>query len=165
MTYGDLVTLIPSIVTTGATVVLAYYAWVTIEEGKKNRRKDTVERMLADMYSPIYAILLKAKGTSQGDSRDPFRERYPNLQWVLMRTQLERLLGIIDQYGHYFDEENEYAELSALLNDTALHPTTVDSQGHAFMFGFTEAQMSKHFDRIATKRRELRLELHELTLT
>ena len=53
--------MLSAIVMTIVTVVLARYAYVTIEEGKKDRRKDTIERMLENLYSPLYEILRRAR--------------------------------------------------------------------------------------------------------
>ena len=39
-----------------ATLGLVYYAYVTIKEAKKTRRKDTIERMLENIYSPMLEI-------------------------------------------------------------------------------------------------------------
>jgi uncharacterized protein YggT (Ycf19 family) len=55
------VALLSTIVMTIVTLVLARYAYVTIEEGKKNRRKDTIERMLENLYSPLYEIVRRAR--------------------------------------------------------------------------------------------------------
>ena len=55
------VALLSTIVMTIVTLVLARYAYLTIEEGKKNRRKDTIERMLENLYSPLYEILRRAR--------------------------------------------------------------------------------------------------------
>ena len=42
------------------TVALAYYAYTTIEEGKKGHRADPIERQLELFYNPMIEIMEKA---------------------------------------------------------------------------------------------------------
>jgi hypothetical protein len=43
------------------TVALVYYSRVAIVEGNKNRKKDSIEKQLERVYSPLYDILRRAK--------------------------------------------------------------------------------------------------------
>jgi hypothetical protein len=57
---ADWITLISSVVTTVATVVLAIYAVVTVREGNKARRIASIERQLDRFYNPMYEIMTEA---------------------------------------------------------------------------------------------------------
>jgi hypothetical protein len=155
----DWVAVISSGVTAFGTLALTYYAWVTIREGRKNRRKDTVETMLREVYSPLYDILRKA--LYEEGVRAAYRSSHSGLDWVVMHSERERMLEIIAKYGHYFDDEKEFNSFSNLLS-SASH-FTIDSGGLSFLFGFTDIEMSKHLDYVGEKRKELRNELYGLT--
>jgi hypothetical protein len=43
------------------TVALVYYARVTILEGNKARRADSIERQLSNLYNPMFELLDQAK--------------------------------------------------------------------------------------------------------
>ena len=44
-----------------ATMALVSYAVLTIREMKRDRKKDTIERMLENLYSPLREILRRAR--------------------------------------------------------------------------------------------------------
>jgi hypothetical protein len=47
------------------TIALAYYAYKTIDEAKKDRTKDSIEKQLEKLCSPIFEILIRAKPYEQ----------------------------------------------------------------------------------------------------
>jgi len=149
-TYAEWITAI-------ASAAIVYYAYVTIKEGKKNRRKDTIEKMLENLYSPLYEILRRAK--FENDERSQARSKIAGFDWVVYRSELDQMQGIIERFGHYFDNQAEAEELSMLI----MRPkyTRVGVSG---IFGFDE-QMASHFDYIKNSRDKLRKELLELTKT
>jgi len=52
----------------------------------KDRRKDTVEKMLENVYSPLYEILRKAK--FEDDERSKARS-LPGFEWSIKDDELE----------------------------------------------------------------------------
>ena len=83
-----------------ATVIIAYYAYVTIKEGRKTRRKDTVEKMLEGIISPLCEILRKAWSE----------------EWVVTESDFQRMNSIVEKYGHYLGETNLPEFLRSLEN-------------------------------------------------
>ena len=141
---------------TVATIVLAVYAYLTIQEGKKDRRKDTIERMLENAYSPIYEILRRAK--FENDERSQARGKIPGFDWVVTRTELDRMREIIEKFGHYFDRK-ESGKLAMFL-ERAKYTRT----GTTPYWGFSEIEMSQCFEFITRERDRLKQELDRLTL-
>jgi len=94
-----------AVATTFATFIIIYYAKVTIDEGKKNRRKDTIEKMLEYLYSPMYELLPRARH-EQTDERRWVRQQ-PSTQgpgdYAFRQQELAELRGIVEKYGHYLD--------------------------------------------------------------
>jgi hypothetical protein len=70
-----------------ATLGLIYYAYATISEARKDRKKDMIERMLEKIYFPMFEILDRARKENGlramvrtwpvqiGDSEERLRER------------------------------------------------------------------------------------------
>jgi hypothetical protein len=56
----DWVSTVSTIVMVGATVALVIYAALRLREEKRDRRKDTMEKMLEDAYPPLFEILRAA---------------------------------------------------------------------------------------------------------
>ena len=88
------------------SIALVIYAAMTVEEGKKNRRKDTVEKMLENLYSPVYEMLSRAvKLVRDGVIR-------PGVDFALIDTG--QIRKTIDKFGHYMDSYEKGA-LSDLI--------------------------------------------------
>lgn len=141
---------------TVATIVLAVYAYLTIQEGKKDRRKDTIERMLENAYSPIYEILRRAK--FENDERSQARAKVPGFDWVVTRTELERMREITEKFGHYFDRK-ESGKLAMFLERAKYTRTETTPY-----WGFSEIEMGQCFEFITRERGRLKLELDRLTV-
>jgi len=77
------------------------YAKATIEEGKKNRRKDSIERMLESLYSPFYEILRKAKF-------DPRRYKWKDNadEYLVFDSEYKEIYDRLAIYGHYLSTED-----------------------------------------------------------
>jgi hypothetical protein len=165
--FIDWVTVISTLVMTGATLALAYYAFVTIREGKKDRRKDTIEKMLENLYSPLYGILRRAK-FGNGERSDARQSH--GFEWVIDESELAQILEMTQTYGHYLDR-NELAKVLLTLEKpmkwreikppSTIPPTT--PYGTVTYYGFTEIDMSEHFDTIKSTRDKLMKELDDLT--
>lgn len=150
----DWITAISTIAMTIATVVLAIYAYLTVEEGKKNRRKDTIEKMLENVYSPLYEILRKAKfeNHERGEARP-----LSGFEWAVYDNELQTMREIVEKFGHYFDDRAEFEKVSMLVQRPKR--TRV---GLNWFNGFSEVDMAEHFGYIKRRRDELTDELREL---
>ena len=144
-------------VTAIASAVIGYYAYVTIKEGKKNRRKDTIEKMLENLYSPLYEILRRAR--FENDERSQARSKIAGFDWVVHRSELDQMREMMERFGHYFDNRAKAQELSMLI----MRPKYT-RVGTSPIYGFDE-QMANHFEYIKNTRDKLHEELVELTKT
>jgi hypothetical protein len=147
----------------GATLALAYYAYVTIKEGRKNRRKDTIERKLENLYSPLYEILSGAKftlweTTSERDYVKSFLKDVGPNDYVLKDQELRKIHDIIERSSHYMDLDDR-GELTKALQKFKLHKLTTLGIWYQF-FG---DGIDPCLDRIARKRERLMKELEKLT--
>lgn len=137
-----------------AAIAVALYAYKTVYEMTKDRRKDTVERMLENVYSPLYEILRKAK--FENDERSKARS-LPGFEWSLKDDELDRIRNTVERFGHYFDRD-EIAKFSKLLENPKRTRVNV------FWFnGFSEVEMSRCFKYIMKQRQDLTEELRQLT--
>jgi hypothetical protein len=103
------------------TVALARYAYVTIEEGKKKRRKDTIESMLENLYSRLYEIFgsaryetsdFKAMVIAEWNRREG---RVGPRDCILSEEQLARVREIVERFGHYMGPV-EQSQLTKVLS-------------------------------------------------
>jgi hypothetical protein len=92
------------------TVALVYYARVTILEGKKNRRKATIEKQLENVHSPLFEIL--GRPMHIADST-----------YYYSPDDLRKIWGIVQSFGYYLDSD-EHAQFRRLLR-----VGTPDSEG------------------------------------
>jgi len=145
--YADWVMAVSSIVTIGVTSALAYYAYVTINEGRKDRRKDTIEKKLTDAFSPLSAILLKAR--DRGRKIDPST-------WAFDQSEINQIEKAVSNFGHYLDK-TQRARIREILKQKSERPPTNQT------WRFQESEIAKIFDYIEHTRDELVIELEELT--
>lgn len=161
------VTLLSTIAVTIATFALARYAYVTIQEGKKNRRKDTIENMLQNLYSPLYEILRRARYETS-DFKAMVIAEWNNIEGregprdcVLSEEQLVRVREIVERFGHYMDPD-EQARLTKVLSNPdsigAIHVERLKQPQHLFL----NAEIDQRFDYIKDRRDTLRKELEHL---
>jgi len=89
------------------TFALVYYARVAVVEGNKNRKKDSIEKQLENLYSPMYEIMDWAvREQSASDKAQQIigvgSENY------------EKLMTVLLGYGHYLRPE-KHEEIKQLL--------------------------------------------------
>ena len=145
--YTDWIVVISAVIMTAATVALARYAYVTIEEGKKDRRKDTIEKQLENVYTPIYEILRLAR--DRGQPLD-------SSTWAVSKKELERIDKIIATFGHYFgrdDLERFRKTLQRGKEEPAYKETML----------YQTAEINDAVQYIEKRRKDLMTELEELT--
>ena len=160
------VTLLSAIVMTIVTIVLARYAYVTIEEGKKNRRKDTVERMLENLYSPLYEILRRARYETDKFKLMVIAEwnkegRGGPRDCVLSEEQLARVREVVERFGHYMDPVEQALLTKVLANPNSIGAISGDRLTQPWHL-FLNAEIDPRFDYIKKTRDTLRKELDEL---
>lgn len=86
-----------------ATIGLVYYAYVTIREAKRDRRKNTIERMLENVYSPMLEILTRARSEKIG-RRDAIRKTPAAngvRDYVVMPQEFDDMRNIVERFSYY----------------------------------------------------------------
>lgn len=78
------------------TLAIVYYARVTIKEGNKARKADSIERQLEKFYNPMYEIMNEA--VEQQNEHEKI-ERIVRVH----HESHEKLDEIFLNYGHYLD--------------------------------------------------------------
>ena len=161
------VTLFSTILMTIVTVALARYAYVTIEEGKKNRRKDTIESMLENLYSRLYEILRSARYETSDFKAMVIAEwnrregRVGPRDCILSEEQLARVREIVERFGHYMDPV-EQSQLTKVLSKPdsigAIQGERLKQPQHLFL----NTEIDLRFDYIMKTRDTLRKELDDL---
>jgi uncharacterized membrane protein len=107
----DWVTAISGAIMVAVTVALVYYARTTIEEGKKDRNKDSAEKRLERVYNPMFEILTGAEEhVEMSGLRVESRYRMVPL------AEDKRLHQIVENYGHYLRPE-EYRVIKQMLTN------------------------------------------------
>lgn len=145
--YADWVMAASSVVMIGVTFALVYYAYVTINEGRKDRRKDTIEKKLTDAFSPLSAILLKAR--DRGRKIDPSA-------WAFDQSEMNQIEEVVSNFGHYLDK-TQRARIREILKQKSERPPTNQT------WRFQESEIAGIFNYIEDARDELVIELEELT--
>ena len=87
-------------ITAGAGVVVALFAYVTVREARRNRRKDMIEKMLEKLYNPMFEMLDTAKlveitADTAAAYGGPPAGKY---RWLGVSEDLK---SILLNYGHY----------------------------------------------------------------
>jgi hypothetical protein len=154
-TLTDWITAISSAAMMIATAFVAYYAYVTIREGRKNRRKDTIEKMLENAYSPLYEILRRAKF---GDERNIIRQAISPREYVLEEEEFTQVREIVERFGHYLGHQ----ERIALTNALAKHDIYRDLPGGLY-YRFRLVDIENHWIHVWKTCESLRKELEDLT--
>jgi hypothetical protein len=91
------------------TLALVYYAYATISEGKKDRRKAAIARQLEGLYSPLYAIVKYRESISA--------DKKPGLTFLSYgtngeeRSRGQKQLDEIILRGSYLADDRELEEL------------------------------------------------------
>ena len=94
-----------------AGAIVAIFAVVTVLEGKKNRRKDSIEKQLESLYNPMFELL---------DRAEPHFGAIHTAEWVpryqrMLKTDVTELQSALVKYGHYLDS-NLYDLLKELFS-------------------------------------------------
>lgn len=156
-----------------ATVVLVVYSYLMIKEGKKNRRKDTIEKELEQVYSPIYEIMRRARHETSQDRQDiRAREcRKGPRDWAFEEREYEEIRKIFATFGHYLDSDG-FAKL--MIEFDASDRESSDEQSiivwlprasgttekvERKYYRFVNPLLDPHFERIKDRRQQLMKEL------
>ncbi|MGA2460874.1 MAG: hypothetical protein ABSF82_05585 [Candidatus Bathyarchaeia archaeon] len=113
-----------SIVEAVATFALVYFAAVTINEAKNDRKKATIERKLEKIYFPMLEILDRARNekaraivrtsvVKRADSNDAGAE----WAFVLTSQEFEEIRRMVERFGYYLSA----TELGRLRSDFETH--------------------------------------------
>ena len=144
------------------TVALVYYAYVTIREAKRNRRKSTIERMLMNLYSPLREILTRARDETTVERHRARIEKGPR-DYALTEHELNRIHEIIERFGHYLDS----TELLRLRKDLQKYDTIIPaydpSKGPVTWYRFLDNDLDHHLEYMDKKCVQLANELRNLT--
>jgi hypothetical protein len=134
-----------------AAIAVAMYAYKTVYEMTKDRRKDVVEKKLEKVYTPIYEILLGA--------RERGRTNHGPSTWDLDMGEGEKIKGIMRDYGHYFKDKTDLDRFRVtVLKKGKKEP----KYGNSWLF--EETDMGPVFADIIEREREaLTKEFRELT--
>jgi hypothetical protein len=94
-------------ISTLMTVLIINYARVTVEEGRKDRRKDLLDKALEEVYSPLFDIFsqelmredlfTKKQGEWQVDSKVYWEKSFT---YHLTDEQLKCIRRIVERFGH-----------------------------------------------------------------
>ena len=105
------------------TVALVYYARVTILEGNKARRADSIERQLTNLYNPMFELLDQAKpfeykrdAQHEGEWHEGMGLKDGKYHRVT-QTDHTKLRAILVNYGHYLNK-SEHDNMRQLLSET-----------------------------------------------
>ena len=166
---NDWIQWVAPVVTAAATCLIAYYAYVTIREGKRDRKKDTLEKMLENLYSPLYAILERARFESNQDRklvRGMSSETLPR-DYAIADKELRQIHRIIERFGHYF-EPDELLKLKRDLQEyeLAIPPYEVRENGTRIIrtwYRYHNNAIDPHLDYIREKVKQLRQQLQALS--
>ena len=100
---------------------LVFYAAMTIQEARKDRKRWTIERRLERIYFPMFEILNRAR--NEGGQRALVRNEPVSLRgseeagdkwsYVLTPEESDQIRDIIQRFGHYLGS----AELARLRSD------------------------------------------------
>jgi hypothetical protein len=166
--YADWIMAVSSVVSIGVTSALVYYAYVTINESWKNRRKDTIENMLENLYSPLYETLRRVRYETSDFKAMVIGEwsrkqgRQGPRDCVFSEEQLAEVREIIERFGHYMDPV-EQALLTKVLSNPdsigAISTERLKQPQHLFL----NVEIDPRFDYIKETRDTLRKQLEELT--
>lgn len=143
-----------AVATVVATIFIIHYAQVTIEEGKKNRRKDMIEKQLEKVYSPLYEILRRARHEKE---RDLIRKILPPTDYVLEEREFIKAREVLEDFGHYLPRQVRMG----LTN--AFEKADVEDSGGKRYYRVHLAIISQYDNYIIWTCEELRRELEKLT--
>jgi len=141
----------------GAGVVVALFAYVTVREAQKNRRKDMVEKMLETVYSPLYDILRRAQFA---DDRRIIRDYPPPKEYALTEEEFTHVREIIERFGHYLGSQERMGFTKVLEQKHDLFSDSRVSAKRYYRWNLVD--MEKHWIFLWKTSEDLRRELEEL---
>lgn len=137
-----------------------------MEEGKKNRRKDTIEKMLESLYSPLYELMRRA-GYEDTEERRWVRQQ-PSTQgprdYAFEERELEEVRHIIEKYGHYLDQTILMKLNITLDRFDQVIPSYSTSAGPHPYYRFWNGDMDPFFRHVDKRCNELREQLQQVTV-
>lgn len=142
----------------GAGVVVAFFAYVTVREARRNRRKDMVEKMLENVYSPLYDILRRAKFA---EHREMIRQSVSQREYVLTEEEFVQVRGIIERFGYYLGGQERMAITNVLEQEHDLFIDPRVTAGRYYRWRLVDIE--KHWVFLWKTSEDLRRELEELT--
>lgn len=164
LSSAEWVTVFSNVVMAAMSLALVIYAALTIREAKRDRRKDTVERTLENVYTPLYAILPRGE-SMEGGSREKERELARieiGCHYVFYESEVARMLEILERFGHYIDPLTPWPlGVGDRFRDVLEKPSRVQVWGGRTCYGFDKG-IGEFFGYVVRRRRELVEELHRL---
>jgi hypothetical protein len=146
-----------------ATVCLAYYAKVTVDEGKKNRRKDVIESKLREAYSPLYEILRRAH--IDDGVRNAVRQISPTKEFVFREDEYARLSSIVETFGHHLGSQERMAFTNSLREDRQDRADVRNLGDGTRWYRFARSVMENHYMHVWRTCQDLMKELDALIKT
>jgi hypothetical protein len=134
-------------------LVLAWYAFKTIDEMKRDRRKDAIEKQLEAAYSPLYEILRRA-GFESTDHRNSLRG---DAKWAVSEAEYSEMRMIIEKHGHHLGRD-EAARISKLLQEAKRQRPVAD-----WSYALPEPYVIERYEHLKKLRDDLIDEYDELT--
>jgi len=131
---SDLILAAATVAQMAMTGGLVFYAAMTIQEARKDRRRCTIERRLEKIYFPMFEILNRAR--LEGGQRAMVRSEPVSVRgsdeaghlwsYVLSPEESEQIRDIIQRFGYYLGatelrrlrSDLETASIGSLASDT-----------------------------------------------
>lgn len=152
------------------TVGLVAYAYSAISEAKKDRRRDSIEKMLSEVYSPLCEIFRRGRW----DSKDGWRAAAlaarlnkdgPRL-FVLYHQEFARIREIVERFGHYIESEQREKLIKIMDDYDPWRPDITDMSRkpeEQTLYRFKNIETEAVDEYLRKRRDELGDELKELT--
>ena len=157
----ELLDVLLQIIGFGIAGVLAY---VAIKEAGKNRRKNTIRRMLENLYSPLREILTRARfeNNNRKTAREqPYKEGPRD--YVFEAEEFDQIRRMIENFGYYL----ESVELLKLRRDLQRYDIVIlaydPDKGPNPIYRFHNNTLDPHREHIEKKCENLIKELQKLT--
>lgn len=141
------------VLSTIVALLLAWYAFKTVDEMKRDRRKDAIEKKLEAAYSPLYEILRRA-GFESTDQRKNLRG---DVKWAVSEAEYDEMKIVIEKHGHCLGR-GEAAKISKLLHEAKRQRPVTD-----WSYALPEPYVIERFEDLKKRRDDLMDEFDELT--
>lgn len=143
-----------------ATIKIRGYTKVTIEEGRKDRRKDAIENKLKEAYSPLYEIMRRAHIDNR--VRAVVRQIDPEKKFVFTEEEFTKIWSIVETFGHHLGGQERMALTNTIREDRVeLHDFRLHEGIGWHRFEYTI--MIEHYNHVYGMCRDLMRELDVLT--